>query len=85
MIKAVLKNGSIQPLDPIPSEWVDGQELVVEDSASVPTERELLEWDQEIEALARQAPPDEHQRVLEAIAEHDAESKEAVRRYRAAL
>ena len=80
MIKAILKNGSIQPLDPIPPDWVDGQELVVEESASAPTERELLEWDQELEALARLVPVEEHQRVLDAIAEHEAESKEAVRR-----
>jgi hypothetical protein len=80
MIKAVLKNGSIQPLDPIPPDWFDGQELVVEESAAAPTERELREWDQELELLARQAPPDEHQRLLDAIAQHEADSKEAVRR-----
>jgi hypothetical protein len=57
MIKAILKNGSIQLLDPIPPGWVDGQELVVEESASAPTAQELREWDQEIERLARQAPP----------------------------
>jgi hypothetical protein len=80
MIKAILKNGSIHPLDPIPPDWVDGQELVVEESEAAPTERELFEWDQEIETLARKVPPEEHRRVLDAIAEHEAASKDAVRR-----
>ena len=57
MIKAILKNGAIKPLDPIPADWVDGQELVVEESAATPTERELREWDQEIEALGASGPP----------------------------
>lgn len=30
-IKAVLRNGVIQPVEPLPSDWAEGQELLVEE------------------------------------------------------
>jgi hypothetical protein len=45
-IKAILHNGSIPPLEPLPSQWSDGQELVVEDPSppSPATGPSALDW-----------------------------------------
>lgn len=32
MIRGILKNGVILPMDPVPQQWTDGQELVVQES-----------------------------------------------------
>jgi hypothetical protein len=32
MIKAVLKNGTIQPLESLPADWTEGRELLVEEA-----------------------------------------------------
>lgn len=29
-IKAVIQNGRIEPLEPLPKDWLEGQEVVVE-------------------------------------------------------
>ncbi len=34
MIRAVVQNGGIQPLEPLPSDWHDGREVVVGDLAN---------------------------------------------------
>ena len=31
MIRAVIKNGVIQPVEPLPTDWEDGREVVVDD------------------------------------------------------
>ena len=40
-IKAVLRHGVIQPIEPLPPDWADGQELVVEEPnlTTAPTPR----------------------------------------------
>ena len=47
MIRAVVRNGVIHPLDSIPPEWVDGFHVIVEDAASASNE--------ELDALVRGA------------------------------
>ncbi len=53
MIRAVVKNGVVAPLDPLPSEWSEGQELAIEavereDSSS---EREGALWLKDMDTL----------------------------------
>src|SRR5437016_2245247 len=43
MPKAVLKNGVIYPLEPLPPEWADGRELRVE-SAEEDEDRDFDSW-----------------------------------------
>lgn len=43
MVRAVLKNGVIYPLDPLPEAWREGQEVQVEEAALEPTSSEELE------------------------------------------
>lgn len=78
MIKAVLRQGVIQPIDPLPSEWVDGQELVVEEPQSNGT-ADLEKWSAELDAATAKIPAEEHERFLNALEEIERQSKEAVR------
>lgn len=79
-IKAILRDGVIQPVDPIPPEWVNGQELVVEEPAQTKSAAEIAAWERELEESVAQIPAEEHQRFLRALEEGERESKESVRR-----
>jgi hypothetical protein len=78
-IKAILRNGSIQPLEPLPPDWAEGKELLVEDSA-LGSGEDLIEWAREIDEAARELPPEEHARFREALDALERQSKDAVRR-----
>lgn len=76
-----MKNGAIQPLDPLPAEWEDGKELIVEEGEEeIPDAQSLAEWKREMDEAAAAIPLEEHERFLKALAEAEAESKAAVRR-----
>jgi Ser/Thr protein kinase RdoA (MazF antagonist) len=78
-IKAILREGRILPLEPLPTSWVDGQELAVEDPASATT-AELAQWAAQLHAATSQLPAEEHDRFLKALEENEKSSKDAVRR-----
>jgi len=78
-IKAVLRHGIIQPIDPLPSDWTDGQELVVEKPQSNGA-TEIAQWAQELDAATAEIPASEHDRFLQALDQIEHESKEAVRK-----
>ncbi len=80
MIRAVMRNGTIEPLDPLPAEWEDGKELIIEEDEEAPDAQSLAEWKQEMDEAAAAIPPEEHERFLKALAEIEEESKAAVRR-----
>lgn len=80
MIRAVIRNGAIQPLEPLPLEWEDGKELIVEEDDEIPDAQTLAEWQREMDQAMAAVPPEEDERFLKALAEIEAESKEAVRR-----
>lgn len=77
-IKAVLRHGVIQPIDPLPSDWVDGQELVVEEPQSN-SAIDVAKWSAELDVATAQIPAEEHDRFLHALEQIERESKEAVR------
>lgn len=79
-IKAVLRDGRIQPLEPLPPAWMEGQELVVEEPAGVENALTIREWEQELEATSSQVPSAEHDRFRQALEAIEHESKESVRR-----
>jgi len=79
-IKAVLRHGIIQPVEPLPSDWTDGQELVVEEPKAEASEAQIAQWAQELEAATAQIPAEEHDRFLKALDEIERESKESVRK-----
>jgi hypothetical protein len=80
MIRAVVQNGVIRPLDPIPSNWVEGHEVIVEDANSVPAE-DLDAWYSELQKLGpAQYSPGEWRRVQSVMIEADELAKAEVRR-----
>ena len=78
-IRAIVHNGSIQPLEPLPSDWAEGKELLVEDSTPAAVE-DLHAWSRDIDEAARQLPGLDHERFREALDEVEHQSKEATRR-----
>lgn len=79
-IKAILHDGRIQPLEPLPPGWADGQELVVEEPDWAGAEAPVDQWARDLEAATAQLPVEEHERFRRALVEHEHESKDAVRR-----
>lgn len=52
MLRAVLKNGLIHPLDPLPPEWTDGRELQVNDAQEQNESPEAIDrWFRRLQAL----------------------------------
>ena len=79
-IKAVLRQGVIQPVEPLPPDWREGQELVVEEPKPETANEEINQWARDLDAAAAQIPAEEHDRFLAALDEIERESKEAVRK-----
>ncbi len=79
-IKAVIHDGQIQPLEPLPKEWIDGQALVVEGPEAETTKAEIEQWAKELEESTARIPPEEHERFERAAEENERESKDYVRR-----
>jgi hypothetical protein len=83
MIHARVRNGVIQPLEPLPPEWEDGHEVVVQDpEASTAKGAEDLErWSEDMKKLtAALNNPMEWQRIEAVLAEADGQNKALVRR-----
>lgn len=79
-IEAILKNGHIQPLEPLPADWTDGQELLVEQPDHVTSQVQARQWADDLETSTARLPAEEHDRFRHALDEIESESKEAVRR-----
>jgi hypothetical protein len=84
MPRAMLKDGVIYPLEPLPTEWRDGQELRVERADFVAaSEESAAEIDRdfaELAALCAVADPAEDERFGQALDEAKQLAKEEVRR-----
>jgi hypothetical protein len=79
-IRAILRHGIIQPIEPLPQAWAEGQELVIEEPNGLPREAELSQWAAELEAAAAQIPAEEHDAFLQALDVIERESKDATRK-----
>jgi hypothetical protein len=79
-IKAILRGGRIQPLEPLPPDWSEGQELVIEEPDLSQTPAEIAQWAKELEESTANIPAEEHDRLERALEENERESKAAVRR-----
>lgn len=81
MPRAVLKNGVIYPLEPLPPEWADGQELEVAPARPPEDGPEAIEqWAREMEVLCADSDPEDEARMLAAIEEQRREAKAQARR-----
>ena len=75
MIRAVVKNRTLEPVDPLPEDWEDGREVlleVVDDGTD--------EWGHHWEELAAKMTPADMDRLNAALADADALAKEQVRK-----
>ncbi len=75
MIRAVVQNGLIRPLDPLPAAWVEGYPVIVEDTNAAPV-ADLDEWYREPQALVpADHEPGEWERVQAILIEADEQAK----------
>lgn len=86
MPKAILKNGHIHPLEPLPAYWCEGQEFDVEPSRTRPDEElspaEIDRDFQELDALCVLGDPDEEERLAPLLEEAQQKAKEqSIRRF----
>ena len=79
-IRAILRQGVIQPLEALPADWGEGQELVVEEPRGERAAGEIGQWAREMDAGVAQIPAEEHDRFLHALDEIERQSKDAVRK-----
>jgi len=80
MPRAVLKNGVICPLEPLPPEWDDGRELRIESVAEEGEDQDIDAWYRELEALVAQNDPNDCARVEQNIRIADEQAKALVRK-----
>ena len=78
-IRAVIRDGQIQPVDPLPAAWAEGQELLVEEPQRTASEAEINVWERELADAVAQVPPEEHDRFRHALEDIKRESKGAAR------
>lgn len=69
MIRAVVKNGTIHPLDPMPPDWSDGRELVVEGAEPNGPPEQIDAWFQDVESAASAGELEDDHRLELAVDE----------------
>ncbi len=80
MIRAIIKDGAIQPVDPLPADWCDGREVIVEEVDPVSTD-DLEEWYRELQLLGpARYEPGEREQVQLVLNDADEQAKSLVRR-----
>jgi hypothetical protein len=80
MIRAIIQGGQIRPLDPLPAEWTEGRQVIVEDAQPAPSD-DLDEWYRELQELGpARYEPGEWERVQATLAEADELAWAVVRR-----
>lgn len=77
-MKAVLQQGVIVPLEPLPPEWEEGMTLEVARADSPPLD--LDAWADSMNRLCADSPAEEEQAMRRAIEEHRQQAKAQARR-----
>lgn len=80
MVRAILKNGIIEPLDPLPADWRDGEPLNVETTHPIDSPQAIEQWAREIRDPRFGVSPEDAEIVQRAIDEHRQEQKELMRK-----
>ena len=78
MLKAVLRNGAIIPLEPVPREWEDGATLEILNTAGTTVDEDA--WPRLMEQLCADSPNEEEERMQAAIERHRHQAKVYARR-----
>ena len=78
MLKAVLRQGVIVPLEPLPGEWEEGTPLEVAKAQVVP--EDIDAWAKSMSELCADSSLDDEEAMRRAIEEHRRQAKAQVRR-----
>jgi len=78
LLKAVLRNGVAVPIEPTPSDWVDGEalELAKAEDALI----DIDAWAAAMNELCADSNPEDEKAMRQAIAEHRQQAKVQTRR-----
>lgn len=69
MIRAIIEDGQIRPLEPLLAEWIEGRQVIVDDAGTPPSD-DLEEWYRELQELGpARYESDEWERVQATLAE----------------
>ncbi len=78
---AILQNGKIRPLEPLPANWQDGQRLRIESvDDDEPTPEEIDRDFALLASLCADSDPADEQRLSQALLQARLQAKEQVRR-----
>ncbi len=83
MIRAIVRNGRLEPLEPLPRNWNEGTELSIEMALPSDSPVGAANWQQqfdEMEAHAAQVSPEDITELNAILDENDRQQKEIVRR-----
>ena len=84
MIRAIVTNGMLKPLDPLPEDWLEGEELLIDAQPSREISQDdasrLDRWYQALEASAAQLDPEDDRLLQEAVQGVRRLAKETARR-----
>ena len=80
MIRAILKNGHIRPVDELPESWSEGQELIVDSCEPSDDPEKITRWFEKLRYLSSEIPRSDHERLAAALAEQDRLAKDQMRR-----
>jgi hypothetical protein len=82
MVRAIVSGGEIRPIEPLPSDWQEGQALRVEkDEYDEPTTAEQIDRDFAVlSGLCAASDPENEDELEQALREARREAKEQVRR-----
>ena len=82
MIRAIVKNGLIEPLEPLPTEWNNGRAVEIHETEDQQecTDEEMDEWLRRGNELAAAIDPKDLERMNVALSEADCIAKGQVRR-----
>jgi hypothetical protein len=79
MPRAILKDGAVHLLEPLPAEWAEGKELIVEaavEDGADPDEK----WFDALEASVQRINPKDIEKLEAALREADEQAKAMMRR-----
>ncbi|MBC7820254.1 MAG: hypothetical protein IAG10_25500 [Planctomycetaceae bacterium] len=83
MVRAILTEGRIEPVEPLPESWQDGQELSIDslsDDDTAVDQAEIERWHQERLVLSASLTETDHQFLKGSLDEQRQAGKELMRR-----
>jgi hypothetical protein len=81
MIRAIFRDGKIEPLDPLPAHWGEGRELQIIEAEPSDDPEEIERWWKELNDFRNEPDdPEDWQRFEAALAEANRVAKDQVRK-----